>query len=241
MKRPIIGISCTQVQYVTEGDQFWGTSADGIHEFYAKSVIEAGGLPMLLPITLNDDVINQMIGAIDGLLLTGGPDLDPLLYGEAPHRNLGFVYYDRDAFDMRLVKAAVNANIPILGICRGCQVINVAFGGTLYQDLPSQCEGVHAHSLNSDPKTPGHYVDIVQDSLLASIYGETACVNSLHHQAVKDVAPDFFVAAKAKDGVIECIQHKERFILGVQWHPEWLSRLDDKALKIFEAFVEAAK
>ena len=241
MKKPIIGISCTQAQYVTEGDQFWGTVVYGAQEYYVQAVIEAGGIPVLLPMTTDMDMIADLVSSVDALILTGGQDIDPLLYGEAPHQNLGGLLYERDTFDTALARLASEAGIPILGICRGCQIINVTFGGTLYQDLPAQLEGVHGHCMLANPKHPAHYVDIDPASYLASIYGESACVNSLHHQAVKDVAPDFFAGAKAKDGVIESIQHKDKFILGVQWHPEWLSRLDKQALKVFEMLVEAAK
>jgi len=241
MRKPIVGISCTQVLYETAGDQFFGTAVYGAQEYYVKAVIEAGGIPVLLPMTSDSEAVADMVAAIDALILTGGQDIDPLLYGEVPHQNLGSLLHERDTFDTTLVRLATDAGIPVLGICRGCQIINVAFGGTLYQDLPSQCEGVHNHCLLASPKKPGHYVDIDSASFLAPIYGECAAVNTLHHQAVKDVAPDFFVGAKAKDGVIESIQHKDKFILGVQWHPEWLSRLDSKALQVFELLINTAK
>lgn len=240
MKKPLIGITCGSIDYTGEGP-FWGTGADGIHQHYANSVALAGGIPVLLPTTMDKELIFDMVSRVDGVLLTGGQDVDPLLYSEPPHQNLGPIFHRRDVFDICTIRFALDADKPILGICRGCQVLNVACGGTLYQDLPTQKQGVHAHSQLGDPSVPSHVVNIAKDSLLTPFMGESTVINSLHHQAVKQIAPGFLPIATAEDGVIEAIQKQVGFALGVQWHPEWMSAHDEQSLMIFKLLVEAAK
>lgn len=215
-------------------------------EDYRQAVLHVGGdVRIVDPPTSPDEALD---GA-DGLLVTGGPDVDPARYGEPPHPTVQDVDRDRDAFELPLVAEARRRGLPLLAICRGIQVLNVACGGTLIQDIPSAVPGAVAHRLAVPPNQPfslAHEVWIEKNSLLGRLLAErladsdTCDVNSRHHQAVKDVAPGFRVAATAPDGVIEAIEDPaSAFCLGVQWHPENFWRTGEfRAL--FEGLVQAA-
>jgi putative glutamine amidotransferase len=192
--------------------------------------------------------VAEALAGVDGLLLTGGGDVEPSRYGEPPHATLEDVDPSRDQFEMGLITAARRSDLPIFAICRGVQVLNVSGGGTLVQDIPSQVAGALNHSLSVPQHQPyelAHEVWVEKDSLLSNLMCERlesdSCdVNSRHHQAVNHVAPGFKVSATAPDGVIEAIEDpSQRFCLGVQWHPENFWRTGEfRAL--FEAFLEAA-
>jgi putative glutamine amidotransferase len=215
-------------------------------EDYRQSVLHTGGEVRI--VDASTGVESSLAGA-DGLLLTGGGDVDPARYGEAPHPSIEDVEPARDEFEIALIAAARRRNLPILGICRGVQVLNIAAGGTLVQDIPSQIPGALNHSLDVPQHQPyelAHEVWIEKDSLLAKLMGErlvgsdTCDVNSRHHQAVKTVAPGFRVCATAPDGVIEAIEDPQaRFCIGVEWHPENFWRTGEFR-PIFEGFIEAA-
>jgi putative glutamine amidotransferase len=215
-------------------------------EDYRQAVLHAGGDVRVLDASMP---IAEALDAIEGLLLTGGDDVAPERYGEARHPTVVEAEPGRDAFEIALVGAARERALPIFAICRGVQLLNVACGGTLVQDIPSQVPGGSPHSLDVPPHQPyslAHEIWVEKGSLLATLMGDRlrdqdACdVNSRHHQAVKDVAPGFRVAATAPDGVIEAIEDPAaRFCLGVQWHPENFWRTGEfRAL--FEGFLEAA-
>jgi putative glutamine amidotransferase len=214
-------------------------------EDYRQSVLHVGGEPRILEAAMP---INEALAGIDGLMLTGGGDVAPSRYGEAPHATVEEAEPGRDEFEIALVAAARSRNLPILAICRGVQVLNVACGGTLVQDIPSQVTGALPHSLavpQHQPYELAHEVWVDKDSLLAKLMRERMVdealeVNSRHHQAVKTVAQGFVVSATAPDGVIEAIEDPAaRFCLGVQWHPENFFRTGEfRAL--FEGFLEAA-
>jgi putative glutamine amidotransferase len=215
-------------------------------EDYRQAVLHAGGDVRVLDASMP---IAEALDAIDGLLLTGGDDVAPERYGEARHPTVVEAEPGRDAFEIALVGAARERALPIFAICRGVQLLNVACGGTLVQDIPSQVPGGSPHSLDVPPHQPyslAHEIWVEKGSLLATLMGDRlrdqdACdVNSRHHQAVKNVAPGFRVAATAPDGVIEAIEDPAaRFCLGVQWHPENFWRTGEfRAL--FEGFLEAA-
>lgn len=211
---PIVGLSAS-----------YETSRCNVPNTYINAIQRAGGTPLLLPVTNNPEVIQQMVEHIDVLVLTGGEDVDPLQgYGEEPIPGMGGIVPIRDFFDIQLARAAVKRGIPVLGICRGEQVLNVAFGGTLYQDIPSQVKTKKPVKHNQDaPSAYGtHSIVVSKGSVLHQVMGaDTLRVNSFHHQAVKDVAPGFTVTARAADGVVECIEMNPR-VLGVQFHPEGL-------------------
>ena len=208
---------------------------------YVKAVIRAGGLPIILPVGAEEDV-KQFAGLIDGLLLTGGGDIDPTIFGEEPHARLGDVEPARDAVELDLFKEVLALNKPILGVCRGLQVINIALGGNMYQDLNAQKEGDLLQHIQKAPNFHGsHYVQVEPDSLLASITKENQIkVNSFHHQAVKDVPKPLRISGVASDGVIEAIESTaHNFVLGVQWHPEALAQKEDAvSLQIFDTFIQ---
>jgi len=214
-------------------------------EDYRQSILHAGGEPRILDSSMP---VEEALAGIGGLMLTGGGDVAPSRYGEAAHASVEEAEPGRDEFEIALIGAARSRNLPIFAICRGIQVLNVACGGTLVQDIPSQIAGALAHSLavpQHEPYALAHEVWVDQDSLLAKLMrdrlvDEALEVNSRHHQAVKAVAPGFTATATAPDGVIEAIEDPAaRFCLGVQWHPENFFRTGEfRAL--FEGFLEAS-
>ncbi|HOO42293.1 MAG TPA: gamma-glutamyl-gamma-aminobutyrate hydrolase family protein [Bacteroidales bacterium] len=240
-KAPVIGLSAT-----------YETGQNNVPNTYIISVRKAGGIPVILPVTDDPEIIAGMVASIDGLILTGGEDVDPLRwYGEEPLPAMGGIVPVRDFFDIHLARKAVEAGIPVLGICRGEQILNVAFGGTLYQDIPSQVDsktpvkhrqnapreyGTHTITVNTGTTLYGILKDILEE-------GNTYRVNSYHHQAVKDVAPGFVVSAFARDGVVEAIEMKDNpHVLGVQFHPEGpVSQGDDTLLPLFRYLVRSCR
>lgn len=216
-------------------------------EDYRQSILHVGGEVRVLEPSAS---VQDVLSGIDGLLLTGGEDVTPARYGETPHPTVVDVHAARDEFEIDLVKAARGRSLPIFAICRGVQVLNVAAGGTLVQDIPSQVPGALAHALSVPPHESyalAHEVWLEKDSLLSNLMRErlndadTCEVNSRHHQAIKELAPGFTVSATAPDGIIEAIEDPQaRFCLGVQWHPENFWRTGEFR-PLFEGFLDAAK
>ena len=215
---------------------------------YSSALTASGAAPLLLSPDMNDGMLDACLERIDGLLLAGGNDMAPEIFGELPIAQLGEVNPLRDDFEMRIIPKAFALGMPIFGICRGIQSLNAAMGGTLWQDLPSQYRtrdqaAPIAHSQNRPGIYPSHPVAVEKDSLLYTLCGaEEISVNSFHHQAVRAVAPGFAASAHSPDGVIEAIEHPSHpFCLGVQWHPERYHdrKADSKCL--FDAFSEAAR
>ena len=210
-----------------------------LRENYCSAITKAGGLPVLLP--HDPEQAADYVALLDGLVVTGGAfDVDPALFG-APTRHAAVTTKDRrTAFELALTRFALGRDKPLLGICGGQQLLNVALGGTLIQHIPDEIAGALAHEQPNPRTEPGHSVRIVPGTLLNRITGATELpVNSAHHQAVKAVAPGLVVDATSEDGVIEGIEDpSRRFCLGVQWHPEYaISQADEH---IFSAFVAAA-
>lgn len=212
---------------------------------YVEAITAAGGAPVLIPLNLGEEALRAIYERLDGLLLAGGEDVHPRHYGEAIHERCGEIGEARDTVELTLARWALAEGLPTLAICRGIQVLNVAAGGTLYQDIASQVPGSLKHDFWPDhPRNClAHQVTINGDSHLAAILGQgQVTVNSLHHQAVKDLAPSFRAVAQAPDGVIEAIEgHDHPFALGVQWHPEELVDDAPPMRRLFEDFVSAAR
>jgi putative glutamine amidotransferase len=214
---------------------------------YIEGVAEAGGIPVVLPPVGEARTAEVVIGGLDGLLLSGGSDLHPGYYGEEPIPELGATIPERDAFEMALLEHALRRQIPILGICRGMQILNVALGGTLYQDLPSQMDHMVllGHRQETPKWQPTHEVEVDGGSKVAQILGtDELKVNSYHHQAIKDLASGLIAVAYAPDGVIEAVESGDlakRWMIGVQWHAEAMRDAGPEHRNLFEAHVCAAK
>jgi putative glutamine amidotransferase len=243
---PIIGITATlkeDVDAVAERPlgRFVRADLD-----YVEGVAVAGGAPVVLPPTGNERAAEAVIQSLDGLLLSGGSDLDPHYYGEEPLPELGITLPERDAFEVALVGLALRCGMPVFGICRGMQVLNVALGGTLYQDLPSQWERDLLKHRQDTPKwQPTHEVRVRDGSYIAEVMGrESVKVNSYHHQGIKDLAEGLVVTGRSTDGVIEAVEAadlSERWLLGVQWHAEAMRGAGPQQESLFEAHVAAAE
>ena len=212
---------------------------------YVEAVATAGGAPVVIPLNLDEGALRAIYERLDGLLLAGGEDVHPRHYGEAIHEKCGQRDNARDTVELTLARWALAEGLPVLGICRGIQVLNVAAGGTLYQDIASQVPGSLKHDCWPDyPRNYlAHQVTVNGDSFLAAVLGQSrVAVNSMHHQAVKDLAPGFRVVARAPDGLIEAIEgHDHPFALGVQWHPEELVEDAPPMRRLLEDFVSAAR
>lgn len=213
---------------------------------YFNAVSAAGGIPLLLNPHMNKAAIEQCMDVLDGLLLAGGGDVDPRHFGQEPVKEIGEIIPVRDSLEFALIKAADRRRpFPILGICRGLQVLNVAAGGTLYQDLPTQyiAEGTQLlkHSQDDTANATAHHVQVVSASRLHGLLGaDTLAVNSMHHQAVERIGTCYRAVAYSEDGVVEAIEHTDHpFRLAVQWHPERMT--DPASRRLFEGFIASAQ
>ena len=229
MQRPLIGITTSEVRPLTYSHQapldepFRAEMALGIT--YTNAIEGAGGAPVVLP-PLHEETIEALLDGLDGICLSGGPDVDPAEYHEQPDPNLGPTWRRLDRFELALAQAADRRGTPILGICRGSQVLNVARGGTLIQHLTADGDGAES-PLHHRQRVPGeqwtHDVEIAPGSVLAEAVGATSlAVNSFHHQAVKRLGNGLVASAHAPDGVVEAVEDPDApFLLGVQWHAEY--------------------
>ena len=213
-----------------------------INNAYLTSIEQAGGIPICIP-NATEENVEALLNIIDGLLLIGGADIDPILFGEEPHRNLGSVVRKRDDSDIVLMNAALKKQMPILGVCRGQQVMNVALGGTIIQDIPTQVENTLLHKQTSKRGELAHSVDVTTPKF-KEIFGEESFrVNTFHHQSIGKIGEGLVVSAVAKDGIIEGIEHESHpYCVAVQWHPEELAPIGDVyAQRLFKSFVDACK
>lgn len=211
--RPIVGITAN-----VEGDDYT------LRQVYCQQIVAAGGVPLIIPAVADADVICSTLDSIDALLLTGGADLNPLWTNEEPAPTLGHINAARDLPELLITRLAYNRCVPIMGICRGLQMLTVALGGTVLQDMGPK-EGRLKHSQDADKSEPTHSVTLLPDTLLRSLFNndEHIYVNTFHHQAVSTPGPKLKVSALAPDGIIEAVESDEhKALLGVQWHPEWL-------------------
>jgi len=214
---------------------------------YARAVEDLGGVPVILPLTDDPALQRRLFEGLDGLLLTGsGPDLPPQLYGERQRYRFRVMSRRRYAFESAMIRRAMPSSLPLFGICGGMQAINVALGGSLVQDIDSQLPKALRHRAPGPATDYAHAVRVTPDSLLRRITRRTTLrVNSSHHQSVKTVAPALVATAVASDGVIEAVEAADRrrypFLLGVQWHPEYLFDRYAVQRRLFEAFLQAAR
>lgn len=214
---------------------------DSLKSTYAEAVISAGGLPILLP---NLSASVELLSLCEGLLLTGGGDFDPVLFGQSD-QGTDWVGFNaaRDQTELSLIGEANRLSMPIFGICRGIQALAVAFGGDLIQDIGSSYANALKHSAAQPREQSQHRVSVMAHTRTAEILGESELwVNSFHHQAVEQPPPDWIVSARASDNLIEAIEKPgDHFLLGVQWHPENLTHDDHGQRRLFERFVDACR
>lgn len=234
MPRPLVAVTAT-ARSETDADPV----RVRLNAAYMDAVSRAGGLPIVAPPT-DPGAAEELIATVDALLLTGGEDIDPSWYGAVPSPHLGRVTASRDAWEMALTRAAAERRIPILAVCRGIQVLNVALGGTLLQDIPSDRPGSLQHEQSGARADRTHRVHLAGGSRLAAIMGLEPTVNSMHHQAVDAGATRLAVVGTAPDGIIEAVESPDArwWAVGVQWHPE---ELDGADARLFAAFVDAAR
>ncbi len=238
-RSPLIGI--TSMTILTEGY----SPRLGMSRSYVNALLTAGAAPLLIPHIESKSVLRALFERLDGLLLPGGGDIDPVHFCEARHPKCNEPSAERDDTELTLARWAMEGGVPVLGICRGIQVLNVALGGSLFQDIQAQIPGAERHDWypNYPRDRRSHMVAVSPDTLLAHVVGATTLpVNSLHHQSVKDVAPGLVVTGYSPDGIVESVEAPDHpFAVGVQWHPEELVESDVRAQRLFDAFVEASR
>ncbi len=241
MAQPVIGITAS----IDHRSPAYGETYS-LTRKYAEGVRQAGGVPLIVPHNLDEDSLRAVLARLDGIMLSGGGDVDPVLFAEEAHPATSEIESERDRVELTLAQWIVERDIPCLAICRGIQVLNVALGGSLLQDIPSQVPDALQHSFDRQT-TPrdylAHPVKIDPASQLARIMRlEVAQTNSWHHQAIKQVADRLRVTAIAPDGVIEAVEVPgRRFAVGVQWHPEWLFEEYPEHQRLFAGLIEAAQ
>jgi len=237
--KPLIGITTDSA-----GDTApWRIS---LKETYSNAIRAAGGLPILLPLDISAEDVEEYVPKLNGVLFSGGSDLSPHLFKEEPIKELNSLLTSRDNTEMALMKVIQRLRIPIFGICRGIQTINTALGGTLFQDIPQQIPGAHGHYPRGTPAfEPYHSISILQsDSRIGSVFKKSAIrTNSFHHQSIKQIAPGLRVTAQASDGVIEACESTESawYIHAVQFHPEAMCEKHPEFLGLFIEFVNACR
>jgi putative glutamine amidotransferase len=237
MNKPVIGITTS---YGKHNEMMKGVY---VHHDYHRTVAACGAVPILIPNASVDTALSAL-ELLDGLIVSGGEDVNPQSYGQDPHPKLGPTFTLRDEIEMALIHAALGRGMPLLAICRGAQILNVALGGTLVQDIPSELPHAIQHTQQNPRGEDAHFVTIQSGSKLHTIFGETKVrVNSLHHQAIHQIAETLHSVAVASDGVIEAVEYANHpFALGIQWHPESMVAHGSAQMKhLFEAFAAAAR
>lgn len=235
--RPVIGV------FAEVKDDFYS----GVRRAYIRAIEDSGGVPMLIPYLESDEALAEAIAAVDGVLFSGGADISPSRYGEAASERLGELEVNRDELDFRAFAIAHRLGVPILGICRGAQMINVALGGSLYQDIPSEYKSEYktdiAHRQSEAENEPSHGVTIISGTGLSELIGkDRMAANSFHHQAIRRLGDGLCVTALADDGIIEGYEYPgERYLSAFQWHPERLASDNGDSKRIFEDFILAAQ
>jgi len=244
-RRPIIGIPTQTLQSI-EGIPEGLPESWVMNQRYSRAVAAAGGLPVMIPLLEEEDTLRALYDRLDGVLVPGGVDLDPATYGEAPLPTCGRLDPARDRVELAFARWAIEEGKPLFGLCRGLQILNVALGGTLYQDIAAQRHDAIKHdyfpTAGYSRDHLAHPVSVTSGSRLDALVGTAPLhVNSMHHQAVKDLAPALVSTAVAPDGLIEAVESTHhQFLLGVQWHPESLTERDPRMHRLVAGFVEAA-
>jgi putative glutamine amidotransferase len=239
--RPLIGITSDIESSGKRGSRGRGLRLLRVEAHYARAVLEAGGMPIMLPLLPRRSDIREILARVDGVLVSGGDfDIDPAHYGETAIPALGRIKEERTDFELELIDLAIERSRPLLGVCGGAQAINVALGGTLYQDIVTQIPATLEHQRGEPPRGNWHMVVIRDDTLLRKIVGRSRLeTNTTHHQSVRRLGKGLLANATAQDGVVEGVESRDhRFVLGVQWHPERLVR-DTSHKRIYAAFVAA--
>lgn len=246
MSRPLIGVSANRFPPDPQRPVFKNMELHYGEGHLLESIYRAGGLPVILPDLKDEKALEEFLERIDGLVLSGGADVSPESYGRKDYDPKWPGDKVRDSYEIALIRGAEKAKKPILGVCRGMQVLNVAFGGTLFQDITSEKTGSLVHRDWGIYEQNVHEVRVEKGSWLEKIYGKAVLkVNTIHHQGVRELAKGFRAVAFAPDGIVEAIEHEGgRWIRGVQWHPEW-RRLDRQGIDdlelVFRDFVSAVK
>lgn len=232
MKKPLIAL---MPLWDKEKNKYW------MRFGYAELIKESGGIPVMLTFTDDEESVKEIAQHFDGFIFTGGDDINPAYYGAKKLPECAEDCEQRDSLEFALFKEVIKTDKPILGICRGMQFLNVALGGTLYQDIPTQHKSDVVHRQEKPYDEGVHYVNVAPYGLLYNIIGtEKLMVNSLHHQAAEKIAPSLAVCASAPDGIAEAVYMPQKaFVLGVQWHPEMNFKKEETSRKIGKAFVEA--
>lgn len=246
MTRPLIGIPTQTLQAIDDIPK--GLPHSWVmNSRYSVAIADAGAAPVMIPLFSRDmESLRAVYDRLAGILLAGGVDMDPGTFGEPPHPSLGRIDPDRDAVELALARWSIDEKKPILGLCRGHQVLNVALGGTLWQDIESQVPGAIKHdyfpTAGYARDFKAHPVAVVPGSRLEAAFGEPAIqVNSMHHQAVKELAAPLLASGRSPDGLIEAFESgSDHFLVGVQWHPEMFERSDQGTRALFRQFVAAA-
>jgi putative glutamine amidotransferase len=236
MMKPIVGITTTQSKTI------YGQPTVMLMQSYINAVLQAGGVPILIPSLIAEDGWDTVYSRVDGILFSGGGDIGLEYSPGEPHPRIDEVDLARDSIELKLVRAAASGGKPFLGICRGCQVLNVALGGNLYTHLPDQLPNALDHSYPGNMRTVlVHEVRIEEGTYLSEIFDEPILkVNSLHHQGLKEIAPSLRVCGYSPDGLVEAVELPDHpFGLAVQWHPEWLTD-QEPTRNLFRKFVDAA-
>lgn len=238
MRKPVIGISTNQLN--DEDRRFLGSKRIYVNRDYIDCIHQSGGCAVLLPSVMDD--IEQQLDLVDGIILSGGSDVDPLLYGKEPSPYCGYVRADIDRYDQALILSAAERSIPVLGICRGMQMINVAFGGTLVQDICHEKQNCFQHMQDRDRMDPQHWITAEPGSFLSASFERRSLVNSFHHQAVDEMADGFIITAVSDDGIIEAMEKEEGNVFGVQFHPEMMGAFgNEQCLNLFREFVNLCR
>lgn len=234
MRKPLIGLTPS---HDTDNDDI------KMRPTYLRALKAAGGIPVVMPLEASEEELEQLATDLDGFIFTGGPDVHPFVFGEETHMHCGNVSEARDQMEIALLPHVMKRTKPILGICRGIQVLNIALGGNIWQDIPSMTDQIVpiAHTQPFSYHLPCHSVFLEEESQLKKIVEKsTLRVNSMHHQAVRNLAPGLTASAYSQDHLIEALEMPGYpFFIGVQWHPEYLWEKNEEAFRLFQTFVKA--